>query len=182
MKILIYGSKGWIGKQFMEIIDDYDVMIGEARLNNIDEVKKELSDKQPSHVFCFIGRTHGKIGNKLYTTIDYLEQKGKFVDNIRDNLFSPISLAKLCENQNIHLTYLGTGCIFKFDDNHPFEDENKGFTELSKPNFFGSGYSVVKGFTDQMMNLFSNVLNLRIRMPITGIPNPRNFITKITIT
>ena len=116
----------------------------------------------------------------MYTTIDYLEQKGKLVDNIRDNLFSPITLAKLCENNNIHLTYLGTGCIFKFDDEHPFGEENNGFTEQSPPNFFGSGYSVVKGFTDQMMDLFSNVLNLRIRMPITGIPNPRNFITKIT--
>ena len=31
------------------------------------------------------------------------------------------------------------------------------------------------------MKLFpNNVLNLRIRMPITGIPNSRNFITKIT--
>ena len=31
-----------------------------------------------------------------------------------------------------------------------------------------------------MMSLFKNVLNLRIRMPITGEPNARNFITKIT--
>jgi hypothetical protein len=30
------------------------------------------------------------------------------------------------------------------------------------------------------MHLFDNVLNLRIRMPITNINNPRNFITKIT--
>ena len=179
MKFLVYGSKGWIGGQFMKMIEDYEYLIGEARLNDIEAVKKELSDKQPTHVFCFIGRTHGKIGEKIYTTIDYLEQKGKLVDNIRDNLFSPITLAKLCENQNIHLTYLGTGCIFKFDNEHPFGEEKNGFVESSKPNFFGSGYSVVKGFTDQMMSLFPNVLNLRIRMPITGVPNPRNFITKI---
>ena len=179
MKILVYGYNGWIGKQFMKIVSNYDVSIGESRLNDIEGVKKELYDKQPTHVFCFIGRTHGKIGEKVYTTIDYLEQEGKIVDNIRDNLFSPITLAKVCENEKIHLTYLGTGCIFKFDGNHPFGQEINGFTEESKPNFFGSGYSVVKGFTDQLMSLFPNVLNLRIRMPITGIPNPRNFITKI---
>ena len=75
---------------------------------------------------------------------------------------------------------MGTGCIFKFDNDHPYEEEKNGFIESSKPNFFGSGYSIVKGFTDQIMSLFSNVLNLRIRMPITGEPNPRNFITKIT--
>tara|TARA_X000000950_G_C13615718_1_gene537223 strand:- start:216 stop:749 length:534 start_codon:yes stop_codon:yes gene_type:complete len=60
-------------------------------------------------------------------------------------------------------------------------DETTGFTEESLPNFFGSGYSVVKGFTDELMHLFDDsVLNLRIRMPITDILNPRNFITKIT--
>ena len=180
MKILIYGSKGWIGQQFINIIHKYNFTEGISRLDNINDVRKELRDINPTHVFCFIGRTHGNIDGKIYTTIDYLEQDGKLVDNIRDNLFSPINLAKLCEELNIHLTYLGTGCIFKFDNEHPFEKEVNGFTEDSKPNFFGSGYSIVKGFTDQMMDLFNNVLNLRIRMPITGKPNSRNFITKIT--
>ncbi len=185
MKILVYGSKGWIGQLFMGMFNcdnckNRDIKEGTSRLDNIEAVKKELTEVSPTHVFCFIGRTHGKIGEKAYTTIDYLEQPGKLVDNIRDNLFSPINLAKLCQDKNIHLTYLGTGCIFKFDHEHPFGEEINGFTEKSKPNFFGSGYSIVKGFTDQMMELFPNVLNLRIRMPITGIPNSRNFITKIT--
>jgi 3,5-epimerase/4-reductase len=180
MKVLVYGSNGWIGSQFMEIVKGYDIYKAKSRLDNIDDVKKELDEINPTHVFCFCGRTHGKIGDKVYTTIDYLEEEGKLVDNIRDNLFSPIILAKLCENKGIHLTYLGTGCIFKFDDEHPFGQETNGFTESSKPNFFGSGYSIVKGFTDQMMNLFPNVLNLRIRMPIIGEPNGRNFITKIS--
>jgi dTDP-glucose 4,6-dehydratase len=182
MRFLVYGSNGWIGKQFMKIVSKYDseIFTGESRLDNIKSVKSEIFNKNPTHVFCFIGRTHGKIGDKVYTTIDYLEQDGKLVDNIRDNLFSPINLAKICEEKKIHLTYIGTGCIFKFDDDHPYGKEKNGFTELSKPNFFGSGYSIVKGFTDQMMTLFPNVLNLRIRMPITDIPNSRNFITKIT--
>jgi 3,5-epimerase/4-reductase len=49
------------------------------------------------------------------------------------------------------------------------------------PNFFGSGYSTVKGFTDRIMRFFSDsVLTLRIRMPIVGYHHHRNFITKIT--
>ena len=81
-----------------------------AKLKNEDynsdeekEKEKELNTINPTHVFCFIGRTHGSIDDKIYTTIDYLEQPGKLVDNIRDNLFSPITLAKICENNNIHL-------------------------------------------------------------------------------
>ena len=180
MKILVYGSKGWIGTQFINIAHNHNIINGTSRLNDIESTSKELDDVKPSHVFCFIGRTHGKIEDTEYSTIDYLEQPGKLVDNVRDNLFSPISLAHLCSNKDIHLTYLGTGCIFKFDDEHEFGQEVNGFTEESKPNFFGSGYSIVKGFTDQLMTLYPNVLNLRIRMPITGIPNKRNFITKIT--
>ena len=56
----------------------------------------------------------------------------------------------------------------------------KHFNEKDLPNFFGSGYSCVKGFTDRLMHQFEdNVLNLRIRMPIVGYDNQRNFVTKI---
>ena len=99
------------------------------------------------------------------------------IENIRDNLYSPIVLAKICSEKGIHLTYLGTGCIFKYDD----EKYPNGFTEESLPNFFGSSYSIVKGFTYKLMHLYEDsILNLRIRMPITGSENSRNFITKIT--
>ena len=184
MNILVYGSKGWIGSQFIEILKNYDNINfhkGKSRVNNIDDLKKEIDDIKPSHIVSFIGRTHGKIDDKLYTTIDYLEQKGKLLENVRDNLYSPLALSLICKEKKIHYTYLGTGCIFKFDENHPFGKEENGFLEESLPNFFGSAYSTVKGFTDQLMKFFEeNVLNLRIRMPITGNMNSRNFITKIT--
>lgn len=182
MKILVYGSNGWIGKQFLSVLQDNNIeyCCGTSRVDNKNTLEKEICDISPSHVVSFIGRTHGKIGDKIFTTIDYLEEDGKLVENVRDNLFSPILLASLCSKKNIHYTYLGTGCIFKFDESHPYGLEESGFSENSLPNFFGSSYSVVKGFTDQLMDLYEdNVLNLRIRMPITGEKNGRNFITKI---
>ena len=183
MKILIYGSKGWIGSQFTEILNNNNITYfnGTARVDNNELLLEEIKNINPTHIVSFIGRTHGKIGDKVYSTIDYLEEKGKILENVRDNLYSPILLANICKDLNIHYTYLGTGCIFKFDEDHPFGKEENGFTEESLPNFFGSSYSVVKGFTDRLMKLYEdNVLNLRIRMPITGNKNPRNFITKIT--
>ena len=182
MRILVYGSKGWIGKQFVNLLitENIEFFEGKSRVNCIDDVNNEIDKLKPTNVISFIGRTHGKINDKVFTTIDYLEQEGKLVENIRDNLFSPIILADLCSKKKIHYTYLGTGCIFKFDEEHPFGEEKNGFTEKSEPNFFGSSYSIVKGFTDQLMSLYKdNVLNLRIRMPITGEKNERNFITKI---
>ena len=183
MKVLVYGSNGWIGSQFTKLLKSNNVIYceGKARADNTDDVISELLKTSPTHVIAFIGRTHGKIGEKIYTTIDYLEEPNKLQDNVRDNLFSPLVLAFLCQKLNLHFTYLGTGCIFKYNEEHLFGQEVNGFTEDSLPNFFGSSYSTVKGFTDQLMKFFDNsVLNLRIRMPITAEYNTRNFITKIT--
>jgi dTDP-4-dehydrorhamnose reductase len=176
-RLLIFGSKGWIGKQVLDIAHarkDIDCIIEtDVRADDMDAVKRQLDTWLPTHVISTIGRTHGNIDGKQIPTIDYLEYPGKLTENIRDNLFSPIILAKLCCERNIHFTYLGTGCIFEYE-------KGQTFTEDSKPNFFGSEYSIVKGFTDQLMSLYeSTTLNVRIRMPITATPNPRDFITKI---
>jgi len=182
MKILVYGGKGWIGSQFIKLLHDkkIDYYVGGSRADDNICLINEIDKINPTHVVSFIGRTHGKIGEKIYSTIDYLEEDGKLVENLRDNLYSPLLLAEICNIRNIHYTYLGTGCIFKYDEEHPYGKEEKGFLSKSLPNFFGSSYSIVKGFTDRIMQLYSaNVLNLRIRMPITNEKNPRNFITKI---
>ena len=196
MKIIIYGHAGWIGTQFVELLqkekekytnDAIDFVLGKSRVDDTPELCKELDEVAPSHVISFIGRTHGTIGTTKYTTIDYLEQPGKLVENVKDNLFSPISLALACKERNIHYTYLGTGCIFSYKNMEAIINPNlypnhieKCFNEDDIPNFFGSGYSIVKGFTDRLMHQLSgNVLNLRIRMPIVASECPRNFITKI---
>jgi 3,5-epimerase/4-reductase len=183
MKFLVYGHKGWIGSQVINILkkNNLDYILGNSRVNNKKNLENEILKHKPTNIISTIGRTHGKIGDKVYGTIDYLEQKGKVLENVRDNLFGPMLLSILSKKYDIHLTYLGTGCIFKFDEDHPFGKEENGFTEESLPNFFGSSYSIVKGFTDELMHLFEeNVLNIRIRMPITSDFNKRNFITKIT--
>lgn len=180
MKVLIYGADGWIGNQVVSLLFAHTVIKGKTRAENIEDLEEEIKLVNPTHIMSFVGRTHGSIGDKIYTTIDYLEQKGKIKENVRDNLYSPVVLAILATKYKIHFTYMGTGCIFEYDELHPFGKETNGFTEDSNPNFYGSGYSVVKGYTDKLMHLFAdNTLNVRIRMPITSDYNLRNFITKI---
>ena len=181
-KVLIYGYGGWIGGQVCVLLQQMGIeyVEGKVRAEDIDDLEKEIEEIKPTHVMSFIGRTHGKIGDREYTTIDYLEQPGKIKENVRDNLYSPLVLAILSNKYNYHYTYLGTGCIFEYDATHPFGEEVNGFGLDDVPNFFGSSYSVVKGYTDRLMHMFPNVLNVRIRMPITADLNSRNFITKIT--
>ena len=185
MKFLIYGTKGWIGNKvythLKSMKHNIEVVQGNSRVNDINQLEKEIQEVQPTHVISLIGRTHGTYEGTYIGTIDYLEKPGKVYENVRDNLFSPMVLSLLAKKYDFHFTYLGTGCIFQFDEEHPFGEEKNGFNEESKPNFFGSSYSIVKGFTDQLMHLVEdNVLNVRIRMPITDEFNKRNFITKIT--
>uniref|UniRef100_A0A6C0BA23 NAD-dependent epimerase/dehydratase domain-containing protein n=1 Tax=viral metagenome TaxID=1070528 RepID=A0A6C0BA23_9ZZZZ len=181
--ILLFGSKGWIGSKVIQLLKDKNIPVMQAssRADDSTSIRNEIQESLVpiTHIMSFIGRTHGIYENEKITTIDYLEKPGKLVDNVRDNLYAPVSLALLCKELNIHFTYLGTGCIFEYDEVHPYGCEDTGFHEASFPNFFGSSYSVVKGFTDQLMHQLP-VLNVRIRMPITHEYNERNFITKIT--
>lgn len=181
MLVLVYGHKGWIGQQVCQLLSakGHTWVGGVSRVDNVDDVRLELMRcKGLTHVFCVIGRTHGPGCN----TIDYLEGEGKLVENIRDNLFAPVMLAMLCRDLGIHMTYIGTGCIFNSIDNRGelVVSGMCGYTENDLPDFFGSSYSIVKGFTDRIMDRMPDCLNLRIRMPITGSVNGRNFITKIT--
>ena len=173
MKILFFGSKGWIGRQFCEYLNEKNILYIESdlRADNEKDVEKEINEYNPTHIISFIGRTYGD----NFNTIDYLEQPGKLVENIRDNLYAPIILSILCERYNIHYTYMGTGCIFEYNIS------GKKNSEEDAPNFFGSSYSIVKGYTDRLQHMYSkNTLNLRIRMPIINYDHERNFITKIT--
>jgi len=173
---LVWGSKGWIGGLFQEVLRErgWNLIEAESRADNRNEVIAEINKHNPTHVVCLIGRTHGH----GYSTIDYLEQKDKLVENINDNLYAPLVLASVCKSKKIHMMYMGTGCIFEYDSEH---QGSTGFTETNVPNFFGSSYSTVKGFTDRLMNeeYSDTVLNVRIRMPISSKDSPRNFIRKI---
>ncbi len=179
--VLFYGSKGWIGGLFLKYISEnhpeVKVFEGMARIDNKQKTLIEIAVVKPTHIISFTGRTHGTIDNKKINTIDYLEYPGKITENIQDNLFGPVQLALLCQSKGIHYTYLGTGCIFNSEG--LTTDTPQIFNEESLPNYFGSGYSIVKGFTDQLMHSLP-ALNLRIRMPISSQSNPRNFINKIT--
>ena len=174
MHYLLYG-RAWIGQMLYKIIQDGGdtVTYAQSRADSEKDVAKELDELKPDRVISVIGRTHGTIDGVEYPTIDYLENKGKLVENVRDNLYAPFVLAMLCKQKGIHYTYLSTGCIF---NGYP---EN-GYLESDYADFTGSSYSTVKGFSDKMMHFFEDsVLTLRLRMPITADNSSRNFITKI---
>ena len=186
-KIVLYGGRGWIGQMIYNLLqhNGYNVIISDTRVSDYSVILNELKELQPTHVICTIGRTSGFIQHsnnfsqmsslEHVNNIDYLEYPGKLKENLHDNLYGPLVLAKATSDLGIHLTYMGTGCIFTYSNDNP----EYLFSELDSPNFFGSSYFTVKGCTDSLMKTFSNVLNVRIRMPISLLAHPKDFITKI---
>jgi len=57
MKVLLFGSQGWIGGQFVRLLlqNDIQFILAVSRADNVTDVIKEINDNQPSHVVSFIG-------------------------------------------------------------------------------------------------------------------------------
>lgn len=167
---LIYGN-GFIANKIIVLLTEMNHKFKQSNVYisnfNQTDVYNEILEVNPQFIICALGKTSGK----GFNNIDYLESIDTVNENINSNLYAPLLIAQLINkyNLNIHMTYIGTGCIYN----------GNNFTETDIPNFSGSMYSTVKAYTDQLIVNYNNVLNCRIRMPITDINEPRNFITKI---
>uniref|UniRef100_A0A7E4UXI8 NAD(P)-bd_dom domain-containing protein n=1 Tax=Panagrellus redivivus TaxID=6233 RepID=A0A7E4UXI8_PANRE len=76
--------------------------------------------------------------------------------------------------------YIGTGYLFAYDQEHPIG--GKQFLDDDLPTFFGNSYSVVKGFTDRMVNAlpYLELINARITLPLSfELNEDRNLLAKI---
>ncbi|KAE9550213.1 hypothetical protein FO519_006580 [Halicephalobus sp. NKZ332] len=181
MSVAIFGGNGWIGQQVQKLLKIRQIPFKVARskvgINSTKEIINELNQLSVTHVLCCTGRTHGG-GVK---TIEYLEGgPEKAFENVRDNLYCPIALSHICEELGIHYTYVGTGYLFAYDESHPIG--GAGFKDDDLPTFFGNSYSVVKGFTDRMINSLPILesVNARITLPINfQLDEERNLLAKI---
>lgn len=170
MKWLIYGSTGWIARKFIEYICTNDIVdtivTGVCRMENFNDIKQEILAIQPDRVVVLGGLTYKHPAKN----IDWCEDHKQEV--IRVNVLGVLNIADICEQNNIHCTILGTGCIY-----NSLNDEV--FTEDSMFNFDKSFYSKTKAYTQELLKCYKNVLLLRIRMPIDNTNNPKNFIEKL---
>jgi len=146
------------------------VFSAESRLENREEVERELIKIQPDYVINAAGIT-GK------PNVDWCEDNKQ--QTIRTNIIGTLNLVDLAYLHDIHVTNIGTGCIYQYDAQHPM-GSGIGFTEEDQPNFEGSFYSKTKVVLEKLLNNYPNILNLRLRMPISSDLHPRNFVTKIT--
>lgn len=187
VKFLIFGRTGWIGGLLGKICQEagYSYQYATCRTQEREKVGREISVTGATHVLNAAGVT-GR------PNVDWCESHK--VETIRANVIGTLTLVDVAHQLGVHVTNFATGCIFHYDDaigkpeNVP-RDKNlistagpqSVFTEEDQSNFGGSYYSLTKGYVENMLRAYDNVLTLRVRMPIDAdvLGNKRNFIYKI---
>ena len=58
MKFLLFGHKGWIGKQLFELLklnSDVEIITTDIRVDNYDEIEKFIINTKPDRIISVIG-------------------------------------------------------------------------------------------------------------------------------
>jgi 3,5-epimerase/4-reductase len=165
------GATGWIGQKVVHCIKDagHNPVCAESRLENREDLIREIDKVMPDFIINAAGRT-GR------PNVDWCESHKE--ETLRSNVLGPLNLADIAFLRNIPVTHITTGCIYSYDAQHPMHS-GIGFKEDEEPNFEGSFYSETKIVIEKLILNYPNVLNLRIKMPVSSDMNPRSFIGKI---
>ena len=153
MKTLIVGN-GWIGnilKEYFEadICPKYIVDITDADLDP----------------YSIIINTAGK------TDIDWVEQNK--ISSLYSNTLSAIVLAKMCKRLGKKYVFFSSACIFQSKD----EDDIKYEDSEPNPQCF---YSETKVIAEKVvLEADPDTLIIRIRLPVSLKPHPRNTLSKL---
>lgn len=110
--LLIYGSNGFLGKELISELKRQKKSFkkGLARIENRDELIKEIDLIKPNRIICMAGLT-GK------PNISWFESNQ--IEGIRINILAQLNIADVANQFNLHCTLLSTGVIYKYDDKHP---------------------------------------------------------------
>lgn len=163
MKILIFG-KGYMGTRCAESWGE-DAVLSEVMVNTVQDALDEIDRVKPDVVF-------NAAGVKGKPNVDWCEDHQ--LETMRGNALMPMMLADACQQRDLYLLHMGSGCIFYGDSAH--EDG------MWREEDFGNPvpvYSRTKWAADLVLSTFPNVAIARIRMPIDWKPSAGNLITKV---
>jgi dTDP-4-dehydrorhamnose reductase len=158
--ILVFGgAKGWIGQKLVALLQEagHNAVPATSRLENREDIIAEIAAVKPDAII----NAAGLIGKP---NVDWCETHKQ--ETIRVNVIGTVNLADIAFQHNLHLTNISTGCIYEYDAQHPMWS-GIGFTEEDAPNFDGSFYSATKIVMEKLILNYPNVLNLRVKMPLS---------------
>jgi dTDP-4-dehydrorhamnose reductase len=162
MKILIIGA-GYVGKRCFEAWGA-DAVIAEKKIYSVQDMLSLLEKHQPDVVLNAAG-VRGK------PNVDWCETHQ--LETIKGNTELPIMIAEACQQKNIYLLHIGSGCVFYGESPDP-----KGWKEDDFANPLAV-YSKAKYAADLALSTLPNVGIARIRIPMDSVPSDFNIIDKL---
>jgi nucleoside-diphosphate-sugar epimerase len=140
-KFLIWGGEGWVAGHLKTLLEGQgkEVYTTTVRMENRESVLAELERYQPTHVLNCAGCT-GR------PNVDWCEDNKEAT--MRSNVIGTLNLTDCCFLKGIHCTVFATGCIYQYDEAHPWA--GPGYVETDPANFTGSFYSDTKGHVEEV--------------------------------
>lgn len=163
MNIVVFGG-GFLG---MKVAEALNAQIVTDRITSKSDLIEAVSDSVmdwPDVIINCIGKT----GRPNVDSIEN-EKPETYISNVH----VPFILAEFCREHKIKLVHISSGCIYQGDNN------GKGWGEEDKPNFDGSFYSFSKLTAERILSAYPEILTLRMRMPISDMPDGRELIGKL---
>lgn len=162
--ILVFGGSGWLGRR---ITEDLDCASTDKKVNTYEDIQSVIDEVKPKVIINCIAH-FGK-------NVDECEKdKNKTLQTLT---FIPITLAEAAIRNSLKLVHLSSGCLFNYD-----YSANRPIEESEPPDFFDLFYSRAKIYTEYALSGVTgpaNILQLRLRLPLDFIPNPRNLLSKL---
>ncbi|OPX28565.1 MAG: hypothetical protein B1H08_05680 [Candidatus Omnitrophica bacterium 4484_171] len=162
--ILILG-KGFIGTKIYEKLD---CSITSKHIYSYKDAENIYSEFAPKIIINCIGTTGKNNVDDCENDIDR---------TLTANAFIPVILGELAIRKNIKLIHISSGCIYHYDYKRQLP-----ITEDEIPDYYGLFYSRTKIYSENALKNLSarsNILILRIRIPLDVQPHPRNILDKL---
>lgn len=188
IKVLVIG-KGYVGLNLSSFLSTDNENL---EVHNINREQVDYLDRNTLAGFLYQFSEEGIVFDTIVNAVGFTGDKN--IDDAEDNkelafllnTVFPVTLASVAQEFNVaRVINIMSGCIFNGSPELKEGEHQRAWLESDIPNFGmfdddSSYYSKTKHAAELITSTsFSNVMNLRIRMPIGEINHKRNLISKL---
>jgi len=176
MKVLLFGSKGYIGSEFthqFSRIHDVQLLTASSRKSD----GSYYSYKELESLIDNFGKLDVIVNCSAYIGVNSVVDCEKAKDTtILANVIFPTMLGQICKDRDIILGHLSSGCVFNgYTIGGYKEDDNVMLSFRDKCSF----YTGTKVMAEESLIGVEKKYIWRIRLPFDCFSNPRNYLTKL---
>ena len=159
MNVLVLGKKGWLGGIFYDYLKKNNINVSYTN-QNINLIESFNPDIDVVANFA------------ASASIDWCEKNKNMA--FENNVLGALNLAKLCSRISAKYVFISSACIFQSNNENDIQYEDA----IPRPGCF---YTETKLMAERLIKeLLTNYLIVRLRLPVSEVPHPRNALNKLS--